>query len=107
MDQQANIQREIQPEAQSQPREELVQAIVVDIRQLFEEATSDEVLARFRQVHPVDQGEALSSLSEDIRRLILESLGPAETADILEELGLADGTDESATKDSMEPPSQS
>lgn len=86
MDQQANIQPDIQLEAQSQPREELVQAIVVNIRQLFEQESSDEVLARFRQVHPVDQGEALSSLSEDIRRLILESLGPAETADILEEL---------------------
>ena len=90
MDQQTNnqpdVQPEIQPESQSHIREELVQHIVVNIRQLFEEASSDEVLARFRQVHPVDQGEALSSLSEDIRRLILESLVPAETADILEEL---------------------
>ena len=82
MDQQPNIGPEAQPEAQSQSREDLVPAIVVNIRQLFEEASSDEVLARFRQVHPVDQGEALSSLSEDIRRLLLESLAPAETADI-------------------------
>ncbi len=90
MDQQTNIgpeaQPETRPEAQSQSREDLVPAIVVNIRQLFEEASSDEVLARFRQVHPVDQGEALSSLSEDIRRLLLESLATAETADILEEL---------------------
>ena len=86
MNQQADIEPEVQAEAQSQPREELVQAIVVNIRQLFEEATSDEVLARFRQVHPVDQGEALSSLSEDIRRLLLESLVASETAVILEEL---------------------
>lgn len=86
MDQQTNNQPDVQPESQSHIREELVQHIVLNIRQLFEEASSDEVLARFRQVHPVDQGEALSSLSEDIRHLILESLAPAETADILEEL---------------------
>ena len=94
MDQQTNnqpdarteVQLEAQPEGQIRAREELVQHIVVNIRQLFEEATSDEILARFRQVHPVDQGEVLVSLSEDIRRLILESLTPAEIADILEEL---------------------
>ena len=98
MDQQTNIAPEQKPEqdpeslpeslaeAQTSPREELVQAIVLNIRQLFEEASNDQVLARFRQVHPVDQGEALTSLSEDIRRLLLENLIPAETADILEEL---------------------
>ncbi|HIN05836.1 MAG TPA: hypothetical protein EYM65_06325, partial [Dehalococcoidia bacterium] len=98
MDQQTNIEPEQKPEqepeslpeslaeAQTSPREELVQAIVLNIRQLFEEASNDQVLARFRQVHPVDQGEALTSLSEDIRRLLLENLIPAETADILEEL---------------------
>ena len=37
----------------------------------------------------------------------VESVEPVDTADILEELGLADGTDESATKDKMEPPSLS
>ena len=80
MDQQTNIEPEQEPESlaevQTSPREELVQAIVLNIRQLFEAASSDEVLARFRQVHPVDQGEALTSLSEDIRRLLLENLIP-------------------------------
>ena len=79
MDQQTNnqsdartvAQPEAQPEGQIRAREELVQHIVVNIRHLFEEATSDELLARFRQVHPVDQGEVLVSLSEDIRRMIL------------------------------------
>ena len=90
MNQQTNnppeVQPENQPEAPGQTHEELVQHIVVNIRQLYEESTSDQVLARFRQVHPVDQGEALTSLSEEIQRLVLKSLVPAETADILEEL---------------------
>ena len=42
MDQQTNIQPEAQPESQSETREELAQQIVVNIRHLFEEASSDE-----------------------------------------------------------------
>ena len=81
-----NPQSDIQPEGQSRPREELVQLIVQEIRQLIEEQDGDTALARFRQVHPVDQGEALTGLSESARLQLLEAVSPGETADILEQM---------------------
>ena len=86
MDQPPNIQTEVMAEGQSRSREELVQDFCLEIRQLLESESEDEALARFRQLHPVDQGEALVVLTGSVRSALLDALSPGETADILEEM---------------------
>ena len=86
MDQSPNITPAVQAESQSLPREELVQLAVLTIREFLDDDEADSALARFRQLHPVDQGEVLVSIAEDTQLLLLEALSPAETADILEEM---------------------
>ena len=86
MDQPQHISPDLQSEGQTRPREGLVQGVVLEIRQLMDDETGDSALARFRQLHPVDQGEVLASLAGGARLQLLETLTPEETADILEQM---------------------
>ena len=78
MDQQPNIQPDLQAEGASQSREEMVQDFVAEIGHLMDMEAPDQALGRFRQLHPVDQGEALADFSPEIRLFLLESLDPGE-----------------------------
>ena len=86
MDQSPNNPSDVQVEAQSLTQDELVQAAILEIRQLLEEESEETALARFRQLHPVDQGEVLDGLGVSTAVQIIEALFPTETADILEEM---------------------
>lgn len=86
MDQSPNTTPDAQIEGQSRPRGEVVRDIALEIRQLMEDEIGDTALARFRQLHPVDQGEVLDGLAGGPRLQILEALSTGETADILDEM---------------------
>ena len=86
MDQSPNVTPDVQAESRSLIREQLVHLAILEIRELFGDEQADSALARFRQLHPVDQGEVLVSMPERTQLLLLGALFPAETADILEEM---------------------
>ena len=86
MDQSPNISSDVQLETQGFTRDQLVQAAILEIKLLLEEQSSDTALARFRQLHPVDQGDVLDGLGVNVVLQLLEALSPTETADILEEM---------------------
>ena len=86
MDQSPNNPSDVQVEGQSLTQDELVQAAILEIRQLLEEESDETALAQFRQLHPVDQGEVLDGLEVSVAVRILEALSSTETAEILEEM---------------------
>ena len=86
MDQSPNIPADVQLDPQGLTRDQLVQAAILEIRHLLEEKSGDIALARFRQLHPVDQGDVLDGLGVSVVLQLLNALSPTETADILEEM---------------------
>ncbi len=86
MDRGTNTQSDFQLEEQVTAPEEMVQDFVLQLGRLIEAHDIGEALARFRQLHRVDQGEALTSLADGFQLPLLDGLSPAETADILEEM---------------------
>ncbi len=85
MDNQPGIPSDTQPEVLTRSSEERVREFVLEIRQLAEAEDWEMALAHLRRLHPVDQGETLTSLTENLRLRLLDTLGPGETAEILEE----------------------
>ncbi|MCH8296789.1 MAG: magnesium transporter [Chloroflexi bacterium] len=73
-------------EDQSRPPEEVIQELVQDMQRLLESGQRPEVLNRFGQLHPVDQGEVLDGLPRELRQSLLADLDPWVVAEILEYL---------------------
>ncbi len=86
MNDQPSIPSDAQPEVLSRSSEERVREFVSEIRQLAETGDWDTALAHLRRLRPVDQGETLNGLIENLRLQLLDTLVPGETADILEEM---------------------
>ena len=86
MDRGTNTQSDFQLEDQASAPEEMVQDFAVQVGRLIEAHNISEALARFRQLHRVDQGETLTNLTDSLQLPVLDGLSPAETADILEEM---------------------
>ena len=86
MAQPTDAREDLQGKSRNLFRESLVQTAVLEIQDLLDSGESEDALALFRRLHPVDQGGALESLGEDSQLLLLEGLTPAETADIFEEM---------------------
>ncbi len=86
MDQRPNTPPGLQVEEQVGAGEGPVKDIGFQVRQLIEAQDTEAALARFQQLHWVDQGETLTDLTENARLTLLDSLSPIETAHILEEM---------------------
>lgn len=86
LDDQPSITSDAAPDVLSRSREERVQEFVLEIRQLAEAEDWETALAHLRRLHPVDQGETLTSLTGNVRQQLLDALVPGETAEILEEI---------------------
>ncbi len=83
LDDQPSIQSDAQPDVLSRSSEERVREFVSEIRKLAEADDWETALAHLRRLHPVDQGETLTGLSENVGLQLLDTLGPGETAEIL------------------------
>ncbi len=70
--------------------EEKTEDIAEQIQGLVEQASHEEAVEVFRQLHPADQGEVLDDLPTTTRQQLLNAVPPVEAAEILEHLDSED-----------------
>ena len=63
-----------------------MRALVPETRVLLGQGDIDSALAFLRQIHTSDQGDALVVIRDRIRLILLASLEPSETAEIIEHI---------------------